>query len=100
MAENPAPAPAPPAPAPTLKLVNELKREEIVFAMARVPGTQRLAFGGSDFRVYAVDMSLEKPEPRVLGDRGHESYVTGVATAGRRAVSGGYDGRLIWWDLD
>lgn len=102
------PEPAPPAPVPTLKLVKELKREEIVFAMARVPGAQRLAFGGSDFRVYDVDLSRDEPQPRALGDRGHESYVTGLATAGNgtgagaghRAVSGGYDGRLIWWDLE
>jgi WD40 repeat protein len=91
----------------TLKLVKELKREEIVFALARVPGTQRLVFGGSDFRVHDVDMAAEKPEPHPLGDHdhgqghGHESYVTSLATAGNRwAVSGGYDGRLIWWDLE
>ena len=81
-----------------LKLVKDLSRKEIVFALARVPGTRRLFFGGSDFQVYEVDFAAEKPEPRALG--GHESYVTGLATAGRWAVSGGYDGRLIWWGLE
>ena len=82
-----------------LKLVKELARKEIVFALARVPGTRRLIFGGSDFQVYEADFAAEKPEPRALG--GHESYVTGLATAGNRwAVSGGYDGRLIWWGLE
>jgi WD40 repeat protein len=86
---------------PSLKLVKELKRDEIVFALARVPGTERLVFGGSDFRVHDVDMSAEKPEPQALGDHGHDSYVTSLAAAGSRwAVSGGYDGRLIWWDLE
>ena len=71
----------------------------MVFALARVPETRRLVFGGSDFHVYEVDLTADKPEPRALGGQGHESYVTGVATADRWAVSGGYDGRLIWWDL-
>jgi WD40 repeat protein len=44
-------------------------------------------------------MAAEKPEPQALGDQAHDSYVTGLAVAGNRwAVSGGYDGRLIWWD--
>ena len=86
---------------PALKLVKELKRDEIVFALARVPGTRRLIFGGSDFRVHDVDMAAEKPEPHALGDHGHDSYVTSLAVAGNhRAVSGGYDGKLIWWDLE
>jgi WD40 repeat protein len=82
---------------PSLKVVKELRRKEMVFALAHVPGGQRLIFGGSDFGVYDVDLAAEKPEPRKLG--GHGSYVSGLAIAGRRAVSGGYDGRLIWWDL-
>ncbi len=87
-----------PANAEAPRLVKELSRKEIVFAMARVPGSRRLLFGGSDFQVHDVDFAQEKPEPRALG--GHESYVTGIAVAGHRAVSGGYDGKLIWWDLD
>ncbi len=83
---------------PTLKVIKELPRKEMVFALAHVPGGRRLIFGGSDFGVYDVDLAAEKPEPRKLG--GHESYVSGLAIAGGRAVSGGYDGRLIWWALD
>src|SRR3984957_19247478 len=86
---------------PALKLVKELKRDEIVFALARVPGTRRLIFGGSDFRVHDVDMAAEKPEPHALGDHGHDSYVTSLAVAGNHwAISGGYDGKLIWWDRE
>jgi WD40 repeat protein len=83
---------------PTLKQVKELSRKEIVFALARVPGGRRLIFGGSDFQVYDVDFAQEKPQAKALG--GHESYVTGIAVAGKKAVSGGYDGKLIWWDLE
>ena len=86
---------------PALKLVKELKRDEIVLALARVPGTRRLIFGGSDFRVHDVDMAAEKPEPHALGDHGHDSYVTSLAVVGNQwAVSGGYDGKLIWWGLE
>jgi WD40 repeat protein len=85
-------------PGPTLKQVKELSRKEIVFGLARVPGSRRLLFGGSDFQVYDVDFAQEKPEPKALG--GHESYVTGVAVAGKKIISGGYDGKLIWWDLE
>src|SRR5258708_13485722 len=83
--------------AETLKLVKELSRPEIVFALARVPGGRRVVFGGSDFGVYDVDLARDKPEPRKLG--AHESYVTGLAISGHRAVSGGYDGQLLWWNL-
>jgi WD40 repeat protein len=94
--------PETPTPTPTLKLVKELPRQEIVFALAHPPDTRRLVFGGSDFRVYDVDLARDKPEPRALEGGGHDSYVTGLvaADAGRWAVSGGYDGRLIWWDLE
>ena len=84
--------------AESLKVVKELPRKEMVFALAHVPGGRRVVFGGSDFGVYEVDLAAEKPEPRKLG--GHDSYVSGLALAGRKAVSGGYDGRLIWWDLE
>src|SRR5918998_417829 len=79
--------------AESLRLVKELPRKEMVFALAHVPGGRRVVFGVSD-----VDLAAEKPEPRKLG--GHDSYVSGLALAGRKAVSGGYDGRLIWWDLE
>jgi WD40 repeat protein len=82
---------------PTIKVVKELRRKEMTFALAHVPGGRRLLFGGSDFQVYDVDFAQEKPERRKLG--GHDSYVTGLAIAGGFAVSGGYDGQLIWWDL-
>lgn len=81
----------------TLKIVKELPRKEMTFALAHVPGGRRVLFGGSDFQVYDVDLAKEKPEPRRLG--GHDSYVTSLAIAGGNAISGSYDGGLIWWDL-
>ena len=61
-------------------------------------GTSQLFCGGSDFPVYEIDLDQAKPEAKELGR--HDSYVTGLALAGATLVSGGYDGRLIWWDVE
>jgi WD40 repeat protein len=81
-----------------VKVVKQIARPEIVFAAARKPGTGLLFFGGSDFKVHAVDLDQDKPQVRDLG--AHESYVTGLALAGGYLVSGAYDGKLIWWDVE
>jgi WD40 repeat protein len=82
----------------TIKVVKELSRREIVFALARKPGTGRVFCGGSDFTVCEIDLDLAKPEAIEMGR--HASYVTGVTLAGTTLISGGYDGRLIWWNIE
>lgn len=84
----------------TLKAVKQISRREMVFTLERVPESRRLIFGGSDFNVYDLDLADDRADARVLG--AHDSYVTGLALVldGKQAVSGGYDGRLIWWDLE
>jgi WD40 repeat protein len=79
-----------------LKLLKDFSTRGTVFRMARVPTTSRFFVGGADFKVYEVDLSAPKIEFKELG--AHESYVNGLALAGKTLVSGGYDGRLIWWD--
>ncbi len=81
-----------------LKQTKQVSRRDTLFAVARVPNTGRLYLGSSDFKVHDLDLAAAKPEDRELP--GHTSYVTGVALAGKALVSGGYDGRLIWWDTD
>ncbi len=81
-----------------MKVLKDLSVNGIVFALARVPGRDRLLFGGSDFKLYDLDLSANKLEPKALGE--HQSYVTGLALTDKTAVSGGYDGRLIWWDIE
>lgn len=86
---------------PTLekfKVVKELSRPEIVFCLARAPGSSRLFFAGSDGAIHVVDFGHTKHEPKEVGT--HGSYVTGLVLAGKAIVSGGYDGRLIWWDSE
>jgi WD40 repeat protein len=81
-----------------LKVARELSRPGAWLAVARVPHTSRLFVGGSDFKVYEADLASDKPEFKELG--AHQSYVTGLALAGKLLVSGSYDGRMIWWDVD
>jgi WD40 repeat protein len=80
----------------SLRLVKEFALPSIAFGVARVPGSGRTFFGGSDFKVREADVTAAKFEPREL--YAHESYVTTVALTGARLVSGGYDGKLVWWD--
>lgn len=79
-----------------LKRIREIGRSDILFSLAL--GQEGRAFlGSSDFSVYQADLTQDKPEFQVLGQ--HESYVTSVTLAGDAVVSGGYDGRLIWWSI-
>jgi WD40 repeat protein len=81
-----------------LKAAKQFSRREILFCLARVPNSSRAYVGASDFTVARIDLGKDKLEPEVLGK--HGSYVTGVALAGGVLVSGGYDRKLIWWDVE
>ena len=70
----------------------------IAFAVCRHAESGKLFFGSSDFKVHEFDPSAEKPEPIAFEGDGHQSYVTTVALIGNTLISGGYDGRLIWWN--
>jgi WD40 repeat protein len=81
-----------------LKLAKDITRPGMPFAVARFPGTARVAVGCSDAKVYTADLDQAKPEFAEVG--AHTSYVTGVAVAADAVVSGAYDGRLCWWDAE
>lgn len=81
-----------------IKQVRDLPRPDILFGITRLPGSQRFFLGSSDFKIYEIDLANPKPEFKAIG--AHDSYVTTVTMAGKTLVSGGYDGRLIWWDTD
>lgn len=84
----------------TLKVVKDVRSPGFAFCLARVPNSERLFVGTSDFHVHEIDFSADKPKTSPFPDAGHDSYVTGLALAGDVLVSGSYDGRLIWWDAD
>src|SRR3954453_12884099 len=79
-----------------LKQVKDIPLKAIAFSIARVPNAMRVFLGCSDFGVYEADVAATKFEPKELYS--HGSYVTGVALAGQTLVSGGYDGKLTWYD--
>ncbi|HJZ94026.1 MAG TPA: PQQ-binding-like beta-propeller repeat protein [Gemmataceae bacterium] len=81
-----------------LKLVKDIPHKAITFAIARVPDSARVFLGCSDFKVYEADITAAKFEPKEL--YAHESYVTGVALAGKTLVSGSYDQKLTWFDTE
>jgi WD40 repeat protein len=87
------------APSPdTLKQVKDFSLQSIVFAVARLQDTDAIYFGGSDFKVYSANIGAAKLEPKELYS--HETYVTGVALAGMNLISGGYDGKLVWCEIE
>ena len=81
-----------------LKLVKEHARPAPTFTIARVPDLSRVFFGTAEFKVYEADLAAEKLEPKEL--YAHGSYVSGMALAGRMLISGGWDGKLVWWDTE
>ena len=83
-----------------LKVAKTIRLKSIGLCIARLPQTDRLFIGGSDFKVYEFNLASEKPEPIEFQGEGHQSYVTGAAIVGSQLVTGGYDGRLIWWDIE
>jgi WD40 repeat protein len=80
-----------------LKVVRSIPYPEIALCLARAPHSNRLLLGGSNGTIYDLEVGTAKPEMREVGR--HQSYVTGLALVGAAVVSGGYDGRLIWWDI-
>lgn len=81
------------------KVAKSARVPGISLCIALLPQSQKLFVGGSDFKVRELDMAAERPQPVEFTGDGHQSYVTGAAIAGPHLVTGGYDGRLIWWDV-
>jgi WD40 repeat protein len=80
-----------------LRSVRDITRRDILMSVARVPQTSRLLVGSSDGKVHELDVS--QPTPPDHERATHGRYVTSVRLSGNTVISGGYDGRLIWWDL-
>lgn len=74
-----------------------IARRDILFAVARVPNSETLLLASSDGAVHEINAGDSNPADRELAHHGR--YVTSVRLAGDIAISGGYDGRLIWWDM-
>ena len=44
-----------------IKLEKNISRQDILFGVARVPGTGRAFVGGSDFKIHEIDIDAAKP---------------------------------------
>ena len=80
-----------------LRTVREINRPGINFSVARVPNTARLLVASSENKIFELDASQANPTVQERADHGR--YATCVRLIGNTVVSGGYDNRLIWWDL-
>lgn len=79
-------------------LAREFKHGDKLFA-CRFDPTGRYVFAAStDFSILRWD--LDSGQQAVL--KGHDSWVRALAFSpdGKTLYSGGYDGRLIWWEAD
>jgi WD40 repeat protein len=79
-----------------LRVVREISRPEVLFSVARVPDSDRLLVASSAGKVVELSTAASGPAPQDLASHGR--YVTCVRLVDDIVVSGGYDGRLIWWD--
>ena len=78
----------------------DLARRHRLRAWPASRGTgQRLSSAAPTSRSTSIDLAAGQARGR-RSWAGHDSYVTGLALAGTTLVSGGYDGRLIWWDIE
>lgn len=84
--------------AKTLKRTAEWTSQDILFCIEQDCENARLWVGSSDFKVYEVDMSQEKPR-RLEFEGQHQSYVTGLVRLGQTLVTSSYDRHLNWWDV-
>ncbi len=80
----------------TLKIAKNVGRPGVLLSLAWRSEADHVFYGCSDAKVYDLDLADEKAKPAEMS--GHQSYVTGLALAGDLLVSGGYDGKLIWWN--
>jgi len=80
-----------------LKLVKDHNVRQILLACARVASSNVTYVGGSEFTVCETDLTAARADFNALGK--HESYVTTITMADKVPVSGGYDGKLTWWDV-
>src|SRR5262245_5934568 len=78
-----------------LRIAREVQRRDILLSVTRAPNSERLFVSGSENKVY--DLAQQTVQQVEHADHGR--YATCVRLVGNTAISGSYDGRLIWWDV-
>jgi len=82
-----------------LELAKEIGRRDILLSLVRLPNSETVRVGSSDFKVYGFDFGSDDKQP-LVESQAHDSYVTGIARTATHLVTGGFDRRLVWWPLD
>ncbi|HEY7427905.1 MAG TPA: hypothetical protein VH682_26975 [Gemmataceae bacterium] len=82
-----------------VKLLAAYKTPGALYAVCLDQVQRTLYGGGTDGALYAVDLAADKPVA-VRKSALHDNYVADLALRGRMLISGGYDRKLIWFDLD
>ena len=81
-----------------LTLAYDHKLDTGIFGLATEPGTDRVFAACADGAIYEVDIASGRAK---VFDTHHESYASGcvLLPGGKTLISGGYDGALIWHDI-
>lgn len=77
------------------EMLKEHSISTAVLGLDLFPGDKRALIACLDGGVYELDLESGATTP--FGK--HESYASSVSLAGERAISAGYDGKLIWHDV-
>jgi len=77
------------------KLAASWDHPGILMALAYDVEGNQFFTAGADRTLYRIDLNLDQPTLEAVGAF-HESYVSGLATAGESLLSVSYDGRMVW----
>ncbi len=81
------------------KLEASCEHPGTLYTLCYTSETRRLYGAGSDASIYVVDLDAEKPKAEKKWTY-HNNYVVALAPRNGIMISGGYDGQLIWTDLE
>ncbi|MEQ9410901.1 MAG: hypothetical protein RIK87_24525 [Fuerstiella sp.] len=84
----------------SVKVDTNFRLPGVAFCAAAGEQASTLYFGCSDFGVYRLESTAEKPEAVAISEQRHHSYVTGIVRRGPVLVSGSYDGSIVWWTAE
>lgn len=82
----------------SLHQIRDIGRNDMLFSVARLPNSENLLVASSAGKVFRVDASQNNATATELANHGR--YVTSVRLHGNTVVSAGYDGKILWWDLE
>ena len=92
-----------PADPTKLSVAEQVDRSDVLFSVARCAESGKLFVGSSDGKVHLLQIEeantdWESSAPQEFS--GHQGYVMEVLLVGDQVISGAYDGRMIWWDVE